>query len=86
MYVHLSTHFRDYTSGEGRVEASGSTVAEVFEDLDRRYPGLRFRVIDEQDHVRRHIKVFVNLHTIEDLATPVSETDELHVIGALSGG
>jgi len=86
MHVHLSTHFRAYTSGEARVEASGSTVAEVFEDLDRRFPGLRFRVIDEQDHVRRHIKVFVNLQMIEDLATPVSEADELHVIGALSGG
>lgn len=86
MHVNLSSHFRSYTGGEARVEARGATVAEVFEDLDRRYPGLRFRVIDEQDHVRRHIKVFVNLASIEDLATPVAEADELHVIGALSGG
>ncbi len=86
MRVNLSSHFRSYTAGRPVVEASGSTVAEVLRDLDRRYPGLRFRVIDEQDHVRRHVKVFVNLDAIEDLALPVSDADEIHVIGALSGG
>ena len=55
-------------------------------DLDRRFPGLRFRIIDEQDQVRRHVKVFVNLDSIEDLSTPVSASDELHILGALSGG
>jgi molybdopterin converting factor small subunit len=86
MRVNLSSHFRDYTGGKPSVDARGATVAEVMDDLERRHPGLRFRVIDEQEHVRRHIKIFVNLHTIEDLLTPVTEADEIHVIGALSGG
>jgi sulfur-carrier protein len=86
MKVHLSTHFRSYTAGAGTVEARGTTVAEALADLERQFPGLRFRMIDEQDHVRRHVKVFVNLDSIEDLGTRLVPGDELHVLGALSGG
>ena len=86
MRVNLSSHFRSYTGGKPSVESDGATVAEVMADLDRRFPGLRFRIIDEQDHVRRHVKVFVNLDATEDLSTPVGPSDEVHVIGALSGG
>ena len=86
MRVNLSTHFRAYTASKPFVAARGATVGQVLADLDRRFPGLRFRIIDEQDHVRTHVKVFVNLDAIEDLTTPVVETDELHVLGALSGG
>jgi len=84
--VNLSTHFRSYTANRPTVEAQGATVGEVLLDLDRRFPGLRFRVIDEQDHVRRHVALFVNRAACEDLVTPVSDADELHVLGALSGG
>ncbi len=86
MRVNLSSHFRSYTDGKPTVESRGASVAEVLADLDRRFPGLRFRIVDEQDHVRRHVKVFVNLDVTEDLSTPVGPGDELHVIGALSGG
>ena len=86
MRVNFSTHFRSYTAKKASVTARGTTIGEVMADLDRQFPGLRFRIIDEQDHVRTHVKVFVNLDSIEDLATPVAEADELHVMGALSGG
>jgi molybdopterin synthase sulfur carrier subunit len=86
MRVHLSTHFQGYTGGKGTVEARGASVAAVFQDLERQFPGLRWRAIDEQDHVRRHVKVYVNLTSIEDLSTPVTAADEVHVLGALSGG
>ncbi len=86
MRVNFSTHFRSYTASKPFVSARGGTVDEVMADLNRQFPGLRFRIIDEQDHVRTHVKVFVNLESIEDLKTPVTESDELHVIGALSGG
>ena len=86
MRVNLSTHFRAYTASKPTVEARGSTVGEVLADLDRRHPGLRFRLIDEQDHVRTHVALYVNLVAVEDLATRVTDADELHVFGALSGG
>jgi len=55
-------------------------------DLDRRYPGIRFRMIDEQDAVRPHMRIFVNREQIDDLNVAVSESDEVHILQALSGG
>ena len=86
MRVTLSSHFRSYTGGQPTVTAQGATLGEVLADLDRRFPGLRFRLVDEQDHVRRHVKVYVNLAPAEALSTPVAASDEIHVLGAMSGG
>ncbi len=68
------------------VEASGGTVGAVLDDLDRRYPGIRFRMIDEQDRVRRHIRLFVNGEQVFDLGWPLAPDDELVIVQALSGG
>ncbi len=86
MRVNLSSHFRSYTAGKPAVTANGTTLGEALLDLDRQFPGLRFRLVDEQDRVRRHVKVFVNVTPVEALGTPVRASDELHVLGALSGG
>lgn len=86
MIVHVGSVLHEYTGGRGRVEAHGATVAAVLDDLERRHPGLRFRVIDEQGRVRPHMRVFVGNAPIADLAQRVGERDELHVLGALSGG
>jgi molybdopterin converting factor small subunit len=64
----------------------GGTLDELFDDLDRRYPGLRFRVIDEQDAIRPHIKVFVNREQARSIATALRPGDEVLVVAALSGG
>ena len=55
-------------------------------DLDQHYPGLRFRVIDEQDRIRDTIKIYINSNLMDGLNYPVQPTDTIHVIGALSGG
>jgi len=68
------------------VEAAGDTLAALLEDLDRRYPGIRFRMIDEQDGIRRHVRVFVNGEQVGALATKVSADDEVMIVQALSGG
>lgn len=86
MRVNLSSHFRSYTAGRPAVQASGATLDEALRDLDRQFPGLRFRLVDEQDRVRRHVKVFVNVTPVEALETPVEASDELHILGAMSGG
>ena len=59
MKVLIPTPLRSYTQ-EKEVEAQGSTIAELLSDLERRYPGIRFRMIDEQDRMRPHIRFFVN--------------------------
>ena len=82
----VASPLRSYTDGRGTVDASGSTVRELLADLDRRYPGMRFRMIDEQDRIRPHIRLFVNTAAVDDLDRRVSPGDTLHLICALSGG
>ncbi len=68
------------------VEANGRTLAELLVDLDRRYPGLRFRMIDEQDQLRPHMRIFVNGAQVRELALALGAGDEVQIIQALSGG
>lgn len=75
-----------YTDGATQVEAVGGTVGAVLSDLDRRYPGLKFRVVDEQDRIRRHMRIFVGADEAKGVAVPVRENGELLIFGALSGG
>ena len=86
MKVHVGSVLYEYTGGRAEVTATGATVSAVLDDLERRFPGLRFRVIDEQGRIRPHMRVFVGGATVGDLRTRVGEKDELHVLGALSGG
>lgn len=86
MRVLIASPLFSYTKGRREVEGAGATVADVLSDLDARFPGLRFRIIDEQDRVRPHIRLFVGTRPALDLAEPVSPADEFHILCALSGG
>jgi len=61
-------------------------LGEVLADLDRRFPGLRFRMVDELDRLRPHMRVFVNGRAIQDLAQPVRPGNDVGIVQALSGG
>lgn len=84
--VHVPTPLRSYTANAGVVEAEGATIAELLADLDRRFPGIRFRMIDEQDRIRAHIRLFVNEEMARELSVPLAEKDEVTIICAISGG
>jgi molybdopterin converting factor small subunit len=86
MKVIVPSQLRGYTQGAKEVEARGATVGDVLADLERQFPGMRFRVIDEQDRVRPHILIFVGGERCDDLATAVPPGAELFIAGALSGG
>jgi molybdopterin synthase sulfur carrier subunit len=86
MRVLVPSQLRRYTAGRAEVEATGRTLDEVLHDLDRQFPGLRFRVIDERDRVRPFIVLFLGGERHEDLATAVRDDQELYILGALSGG
>jgi hypothetical protein len=82
--VHIPTQLRSYTGGASQVAAKGVSVDAALDDLDRRYPGIKFRVIDEQGRIRQHMRIFVDgerAHAID--AAPKAE---IHIFGALSGG
>jgi molybdopterin converting factor small subunit len=84
--IRIPEPLKSYTGNEKVVEAEGSTVDEVLRDLDRQFPGIRFRLVDEQQNVRKHMKVFVNDEAVRDLGTPVRASDEITIMQALSGG
>ena len=85
MKVLIPGALRTYTE-RGQVEVSGATLGAVLSELDRLYPGIRFRMIDEQDQIRPHIRFFVNGEQVRDFAQPLNVTDELVIVQALSGG
>jgi len=84
--VWIPTPLLSYTDQRKQVEANGATLAELLVDLDRRFPGIRFRVIDEQDGLRPHMRLFVNRADVRRLDVVLSATDEVHIFQALSGG
>lgn len=86
MKVGIPDPLMSYTGRQREVEAEGATVAELLHNLDRLFPGIRFRVIDEQDSLRPHMRIFVNLVKIQDLDMALSSRDEVHILQALSGG
>jgi molybdopterin converting factor small subunit len=86
MNVRLPTPVAEYTGGERDVQAHGANLAELLDDLDRRYPGLRFRLIDEQGAIRPHIRIFVNREMAGSLGLGLAPGDEVLVVAALSGG
>jgi molybdopterin synthase sulfur carrier subunit len=85
MKVLIPSALQSYTQSR-RVEAVGLTLDEVLQDLDRQYPGIRFRMIDEQQQVRRHIRIFINGESMNDLSICMQPDDEVVIIQALSGG
>ncbi|MGI8840271.1 MAG: MoaD/ThiS family protein [Caulobacteraceae bacterium] len=84
--VSIPTQLQAYCGGATRVEAAGATIDQILRDLDRRFPGVRFRVIDEQDRIRRHMRIFVGAEPASAVDTRLRDGDEVLIFGALSGG
>jgi molybdopterin converting factor small subunit len=85
MKVLIPSALRSYTE-RSDAEAKGATLDAVLVDLERQYTGIRFRMVDEQDRIRPHIRIFVNGEQVRDLAQPLSATGEVVIVQALSGG
>ena len=85
MKVLIPSALRSYTRLM-RVQASGTTLGELLADLERQFPGIRFRMVDEQDRLRPHMRVFVGGKAVHDLAHPLRPDDEVSIVQALSGG
>lgn len=85
MKVFIPSPLHSYT-GRAQVEAAGPTLAALLADLDRQYPGIRFRMVDEQDRIRRHVRVFVNGDQEFELSRPLGAADDVVIVQALTGG
>ena len=84
--IRLASLLHSYTGGAKVIEVEASTVGEAVDILDRRYPGVAFRIIDEQGRIRPHMNVFLGEEKVSDLMTPITMTCEIYIVGALSGG
>ncbi len=86
MRVIIPQALRSYTDQRDRVDAEGATLDELLVDLDRQFPGIRFRMVNEQDEVRPNVVLFVNGNKTSDLSEQLAGVDEVLIMQALSGG
>jgi sulfur-carrier protein len=84
--VHVPSPLFSYTGGSPTVKATGATLAEILADLDRQFPGFRFRVVDEQDRIRPTLLFYVGGRVTRSLLDLIGAADDVHIIAALSGG
>ena len=84
--VRLASPLRSYTAGASALAVRGATLAAVLASLETRCPGIRFRMVDEQERIRPHLRMFVNAVEARSLDAPVRDGDTVHILCALSGG
>ncbi len=92
--VRIPSPLRSYTLGHDAVDVTlpalspdhAPPLRAIVAALDSSFPGLRFRMVDEQDRLRPHIAVFVGPKAVRDLATPVAPGTDVMIVAALSGG
>jgi molybdopterin converting factor small subunit len=85
MKVLIPSALLSYTKAP-QVEATGDTLDALFDDLEQRYPGIRFRVVDEQGRLRANMRIFVNGLGVRDLGHALRSDYFVAVVLALSGG
>jgi sulfur-carrier protein len=93
LHVVLPSQLESYTSGLRELELefqdpshTNLSLVNVIQELDRRFPGLKFRLVDEQGQIRRHIAIFVGENLVRVLDHPLSGSERIQIVGALSGG
>jgi len=87
--VRIPTILRTYTGGVSEVSADGATLADVLDDLDARFAGIKGRVVDESGALRRFVNVYVgndDVRFLDDLATATPDGTTISVIPAVAGG
>jgi len=87
--VRIPTPLRALTKGSAEVQAKGASVAAVVDDLERQFPGLRERLVDEGGELRRFINIYVNEEDIRFLdgkKTALKESDQVSIVPAIAGG
>ncbi len=86
--VRIPTILRTYTDGEKAVDASGSSLSALIDDLESNHPGIKDRLVENGD-LRRFVNVYVNdedVRFIGGLEAPVAEGDQVVVLPAVAGG
>lgn len=86
MKVRIASPLQSYTDGLSQVEINKPTLNEVIDDLDTKFPGIKFRFIDEQDHIRKHMTIFVNGVVVKNIFITLENNSEIFIVQLISGG
>ena len=87
--VRIPTILRTYTGGESEVKAEGATLADVLDDLEASYTGIRARILDDGGEIRRFVNVYVgndDVRFLDSLDTKTPDGVQVSVIPAVAGG
>jgi sulfur-carrier protein len=87
--VRIPTPLRSITKGSAEVQAEGQTVEGLVEDLERQFPGLKERLMDESGELRRFINIYVNeedIRFLESKKTALKDGDQVSIVPAIAGG
>jgi molybdopterin synthase sulfur carrier subunit len=87
--VRIPTPLRRFTGGSEEVAVNGSSIATVVEDLERKFPGIKERLCDEQGRIRRFVNIYVNgddIRFLSSIDTQVKDGDEVAIVPAIAGG
>jgi molybdopterin synthase sulfur carrier subunit len=87
--VRVPTPLRKFTQGADEVDAQGTNIKTLVEDLEKHFPGIKERICDETGKIRRFVNVYVNgddIRFLQNLETTVKEGDNISIVPAIAGG
>jgi molybdopterin synthase sulfur carrier subunit len=87
--VRIPTPLRAMTKGSAEVQVTADTVGSLIDDLERQFPGLRERLVEDGGEIRRFINIYVNQEDIRFLQgaeTALKQGDEVSIVPAIAGG
>jgi len=87
--VRIPTPLRKLTQNKPEVEVNGNNIELLIDDLDANYPGIKERIYDESDNIRRFVNIYLNdedIRFLEGKSTAVNDGDEVSIIPAIAGG
>jgi molybdopterin synthase sulfur carrier subunit len=89
VHVRIPTPLRRITNGERVIEVNGGNLAQALDDLDRRFPGFRAKIMDDRGELLQFVNIFVNekdIRFLSGLQTPLAEGAEVSIVPAMAGG
>jgi len=87
--VSIPTPLRTLTNNLDTVETDVATIGAMIDDLEKRYPGIKDRLVDPQGNIRRFVNIYVNgedVRFLENQETPIHAKDEVSIVPAIAGG
>ena len=87
--VKFTSNLKRFYPDLNATKTEAQTVAQLIEDINGRYPGLKNYIIDDQNRLRHHVNIFINQSMIQDrqlLQDKIGKNDSIYIMQALSGG